>query len=270
MDTSTLRVESQKLDLWGKGCKILDMIYERSLGVAIGSGGVYAACALGVLQRLEEQKIKIDILGGTSAGALIAALYYLDGNSVVVQQKLENIKIPSLRKAVSGSSIYKMIAGILTNRNWEDGKFGTLCIGAMYRDTKEPVTLTKDSGLSLIDCVLASLSFKLIEPTVKLNGRYVVHGGDPDYIDGMRKFGTKTIIEISPNVRIGILGKLAILINGLNGGIFAPPKDMYVDYAIHPNFSLFPLIFPLSINSQNIRFMIDQGKKLFDTSILRV
>ena len=45
------------------------------LGLALSGGGIRGIAHAGVLKALEENNIKIDIIGGTSAGALIASLY---------------------------------------------------------------------------------------------------------------------------------------------------------------------------------------------------
>lgn len=47
------------------------------LGMAFAGGGVKAAAHIGVLKALEENGIKIDMVGGTSAGSMVAVLYAL-------------------------------------------------------------------------------------------------------------------------------------------------------------------------------------------------
>lgn len=45
------------------------------LGIALSGGGIRGIAHAGALKALEDNKIKIDIIGGTSAGAMISALY---------------------------------------------------------------------------------------------------------------------------------------------------------------------------------------------------
>ena len=45
------------------------------LGLALSGGGIRGIAHAGVLQALEENDIKVDVIGGTSAGGLIASLY---------------------------------------------------------------------------------------------------------------------------------------------------------------------------------------------------
>ena len=45
------------------------------IGIALSGGGIRGVAHTGVLQALEDNNIKIDIIGGTSAGSMIASLY---------------------------------------------------------------------------------------------------------------------------------------------------------------------------------------------------
>ena len=45
------------------------------LGLALSGGGIRGIAHAGVLKALEENNIKIEAVGGTSAGSIVAALY---------------------------------------------------------------------------------------------------------------------------------------------------------------------------------------------------
>lgn len=45
------------------------------LGVALSGGGIRGIAHAGVLKAFEDNGIKIDIIGGTSSGSLVASLY---------------------------------------------------------------------------------------------------------------------------------------------------------------------------------------------------
>ncbi len=45
------------------------------IGIALSGGGMRGIAHAGVLKALEESKIKIDAIGGSSSGSLIASLY---------------------------------------------------------------------------------------------------------------------------------------------------------------------------------------------------
>lgn len=58
-----------KLGILRKGGKKL------KLGVALSGGGIRGIAHAGALKALEENGIKIDVIGGTSSGSLVASLY---------------------------------------------------------------------------------------------------------------------------------------------------------------------------------------------------
>ena len=45
------------------------------IGIALSGGGIRGIAHAGVLKALDENGIKIDAIGGTSAGSIVAALY---------------------------------------------------------------------------------------------------------------------------------------------------------------------------------------------------
>lgn len=61
-----------------------------SFGLTLSGGGARAIAHLGLLQYLEEQKIAIQTLSGTSAGALIAALWAKDYTARDILEIIQN------------------------------------------------------------------------------------------------------------------------------------------------------------------------------------
>ena len=45
------------------------------LGLALSGGGIRGIAHAGVLKALEDNNIKVDVIGGTSSGSMIASLY---------------------------------------------------------------------------------------------------------------------------------------------------------------------------------------------------
>ena len=48
------------------------------LGLAMSGGGIKGAAHIGVIQALQEENITVDIVGGTSIGSIVAALYAME------------------------------------------------------------------------------------------------------------------------------------------------------------------------------------------------
>jgi NTE family protein len=60
------------------------------VGLALGGGGARGLAHIGVLQALEEEKIPIDLMAGTSMGALVAGVYALYPQSPRVIRKFQD------------------------------------------------------------------------------------------------------------------------------------------------------------------------------------
>ncbi len=58
------------------------------VAIALGGGAARGYAHLGVLKVLQREKIKVDIVTGTSIGSLIGAMYALEGNAYSVIEKL--------------------------------------------------------------------------------------------------------------------------------------------------------------------------------------
>ncbi|MCB9139916.1 MAG: patatin-like phospholipase family protein [Caldilineaceae bacterium] len=60
----------------GRGMdRLVRFVQGRAIGLVFGGGGMRAAACAGVARALEEMGIQADVVGGTSAGSIIAALY---------------------------------------------------------------------------------------------------------------------------------------------------------------------------------------------------
>lgn len=51
------------------------------LGLALAGGGVKGAAHIGIIQALEENNIKVDMISGTSSGSIVASLYAMGYNA---------------------------------------------------------------------------------------------------------------------------------------------------------------------------------------------
>lgn len=110
-----------------------------SLGLALSGGGVKGAAHIGVLKALEEEKIKIDYIGGTSSGSIVATLYATgykaDEIYYIFKKYCKNIKYVDFRNIIklffgviitgtividglnSGKSINKLINKMCNKKN---------------------------------------------------------------------------------------------------------------------------------------------------------
>ena len=83
-----------------------------SLGLALSGGGVKGAAHIGVLKALEEENIKIDYIGGTSSGSIVATLYAAgykpDEIYDIFKKYCKNVKYVDIK------NIFKLFFGLIT------------------------------------------------------------------------------------------------------------------------------------------------------------
>lgn len=65
----------------------------RKVGVALSGGGIRGAAHIGVLKVLTENNIPIDVISGTSAGAIIAAMYACGYTPTQMQTMVQKLKM---------------------------------------------------------------------------------------------------------------------------------------------------------------------------------
>lgn len=82
------------------------------IGIALSGGGIRGIAHAGVLKALEENGIKIDIIGGTSAGSMVASLYAIGYNpDEIYECFVENSKI------IVGENRFPVLYGIRSFMN---------------------------------------------------------------------------------------------------------------------------------------------------------
>jgi NTE family protein len=72
----------------------------KKLGLALGGGGVRGFCHIGVLKVLEAEGIAVDMIAGTSAGALIGGAYAAGASPEEIQRKVDDyIRSPQFQSS---------------------------------------------------------------------------------------------------------------------------------------------------------------------------
>ncbi len=206
------------------------------VGLALGGGGARGLAHLGVLQVLEEEQIPIDVIAGTSMGAIVGALYAYNPDikdlTAKVRQCIEAGAFRSLMNDLNKEKdreglLYKfsgfikraylstiiktrlsvipkerienVIVELLPDVNIEDLKI-PFCVTATNLFKGEEIIINKGP---LRKAVLASASIPGILPPVEWDGDLLSDGGSVSEcpINGCRQLGAEVVIAVNVKSR---------------------------------------------------------------------
>ncbi len=177
----------------------------KKIGLALGSGGARGIAHIGVLEVLEEFGIPIDVMAGTSIGAVVGALYAAgvsikelkDFSLSLDRRKTMTLFDPTLN--FSGMFSGRRIITLLKNLGLEGLTFSDLKIpfSAVATDmyTGREVVINKGS---VVMAVRASSSIPMVFAPVIYKNYYLVDGGviDPVPVNIVRNMGADIVIAV--------------------------------------------------------------------------
>ncbi len=191
--------------------RLLRFVRGKAVGLVLSGGGTRGWAHLGAIKALLESKIPIDIIGGTSVGALVAACYAIDENYQHAYERFTRI-VTASNRSISWRSLTWPVISLFNAQNFTTAQqqvFGDLriedlalplfCVSCNMSTNNEE---THKSGL-IWEKTRASSSIPGLIPPMILNGEPHLDGGLLNNlpIDVMRQYiGTKgKIIAIDLN-----------------------------------------------------------------------
>lgn len=171
------------------------------VGVALGSGAARGMANLGVLQVFTEENIPVDLLAGTSAGAVVASLYASGADLRFIERMLDELDwldLTSLtitrRGLISSDKIHSMLKMLTKGQNFEDLPI-PIAVVATDLITGEEIVI--DSG-SIADGVRASLSIPGVFVPVVSGKKLLVDGAlvNPVPADVCYQMGADFVIAV--------------------------------------------------------------------------
>jgi NTE family protein len=177
------------------------------VGLALGSGVARGLAHIGVLKVLEEAHIPINMIAGTSIGALVGACYARDGKISRAEEAALKVgwrefarllypNLVSMRKGLIHSKrVEEMLRYLIGDAQFKDLLLPLAAVATDIHTGEEVVIKT---GL-VIDAVRASISIPAVFVPVKLDGRCLVDGGvtNPVPADVVRAMGADIVIAVN-------------------------------------------------------------------------
>lgn len=182
------------------------MVNSRKIGLALGSGSARGLAHIGVIRALEEIDIKIDVIAGTSIGALVGSAQAA-GRLDSLQKAYEgfdwrdvagylDVVFPK-SGLIEGRKVADFVRGHVPFETIEELPlpFGTVATDML---TGEEVVFT---GGDIIDAVRASISVPGIFTPFRLNGQVLIDGGvvNPVPVNLARQLGADLVIAVDLN-----------------------------------------------------------------------
>jgi NTE family protein len=175
------------------------------IGLVLGGGGARGFAHIGVMRVLEQEKIPIDVIVGTSVGSLIGALYADTGSVLdceyhaltITQDDLFDYGALSLMSGgfVKGEKLERFLERHLKNKSIEAM---AVPFAAVAVDLRTGGTAVLDRG-SAAQAVHASAAIPGVFVPVEMNGRTYVDGGvtNPVPVDVARRKGADVVIAVA-------------------------------------------------------------------------
>lgn len=182
--------------------KLLRFIRGKATGLVLSGGGTRGWAHIGVIKALRESKIPIDIIGGTSVGALVAGIYAMNQSYEQTYEQFKQLVIES-KNTISWRSLTWPIISLFNSRNYTNGLikiFGNrqiedlaipfFCITSNLTNNSEDI---HQSG-SLWETIRASTALPGMIPPMLLDGEIHIDGGLLNNlpVDIMRNFVGRT------------------------------------------------------------------------------
>lgn len=153
---------------------------KHKLGLVLSGGGVKGAAHIGALKALAEHGVDATCISGTSAGAIIGALYAAEKSADEIFDIFQNSHLFSLSRFAFGKpgfiDIEKFVPYFQDHLSKDDFKFLSKEVFITATDLVKATAKIFDSG-SLITAMLASSAFPLVFSPLRVKDALYADGG---------------------------------------------------------------------------------------------
>jgi len=154
---------------------------KKKIGLALGAGSTKGFAHIGVMQQLEAEGISVDMISGSSMGAIIGAVYSVGTNLDMLERfilslnmlEYMDLQFPLSAGLIKGEKIQELIRLFTHNKTFAETKTPFCCVAVDAQTGKLDVL---ENGL-LHEAVRASMSIPAIFEPVAFQGRTYIDGG---------------------------------------------------------------------------------------------
>ncbi len=171
------------------------------IGLALGGGAARGFAHIGVLQVLEEQGIKPDLVVGTSAGSVVATLYAagktpseLTNMAMTLDESTITDWVFPGRSLLKGEALAKFVRNLTAGRQIESMRMPLDIVAADLQNGQPILFRRGDPGVA----VRASSSVPGVFEPVKIGGREYIDGGavSPIPVRYAKQMGADIVIAV--------------------------------------------------------------------------
>ena len=174
-----------------------------SLGLALGGGAARGFAHIGVIQALEEAGIQPDLVVGTSAGSVVAALYASGKNGKEMQSvalgmdeaSFSDWRLPLFKPGVfRGEALARFVSGHVKGKQIQELP---IPLGVVATDLRSGLGVLFQRG-DTATAVRASSAVPAVFQPVSIAGRDYVDGGlvSPVPVGYARKMGAELVVAV--------------------------------------------------------------------------
>jgi NTE family protein len=174
------------------------------VGLALGGGYARGLAHVGVLEVLEREGIPVDMIAGTSIGALVGGLYAREHDAGLIKKQamqLDWVGVTSLvdftiprSGFMGGKRVTNLLRRFIGDAQFKDLSIPLACVAADIISGDEVVIREG----SVLEAIRASISIPIVFKVCKKNNRYLVDGGlvNPVPVSVVKQMGADFVIAV--------------------------------------------------------------------------
>lgn len=215
------------------------------LGLALGGGFARGFAHLGVLQVLEQNRIPISCIAGTSVGSILGAAYASGAPLARIIATCRTLRFRDIARwrvsrlaLASNHRLGDLICRVFEARHFEDLQI-PMAVVATDLNTGDAVVLTHGN---LVDAIRASCAFPGLFEPVELGTRCLADGGlvAPVPTRAARDLGCSFVLGVSVGIHDGHRGMPSNIFQVVSRAVAASQKNQFEVWERHADLVIRP------------------------------